>query len=120
MRLIVSSAAFAIALGAAAIASNAGAQADAPPSAAERSGEELYTQWCADCHDPGPGHPATMRMEGDFGAENSVLLEMQGMNRPLIELAVRRGFAMMPPFRPTEISDEELERIADYVLGEEQ
>lgn len=105
-----------LALGALAFATHAGAQDDAP---APRSGEDLYRQWCAGCHDAGPGHPATMRMEGDFGADNSVLREMQAVNRPLIHLAVRRGFAMMPPFRPTEIDDEELERIADYILEEE-
>lgn len=86
----------------------------------ERSGEDLYQQWCAGCHDPGPGHPGTMRMEGDFGAENSVLRDMQAINRPLIHFAVRQGFQMMPPFRPTEITDEELDRIADYILEEAQ
>lgn len=86
--------------------------------AVQPTGRELYQQWCADCHDPGPGHPGTLRMEGDFGAENSVLREMQAVNRPLIQFAVRRGFAMMPPFRPTEISDEEMERIASYILEE--
>ncbi len=87
-------------------------------SGAEPTGQELFEHWCADCHNPGPGHPGTLRMEGDFGAANSVLRDMQAVNRPLIHLAVRRGFAMMPPFRQTEISDEEMERIASYILEE--
>lgn len=86
----------------------------------ELSGQELYEQWCAGCHDPGPGHPGTMRMEGDFGPENSVLRDMQAINRPLIHYAVRQGFQMMPPFRPTELTDEEVDRIADYLLVEGQ
>lgn len=90
------------------------AENTSPPE--QPTGRDLYEHWCADCHDPGPGHPGTMRMEGDFGAENSVLRDMTSINRPLIHFAVRRGFNMMPPFRPTEITDEELERIADYIL----
>lgn len=84
---------------------------------ADSSGEALYRHWCAGCHDPGPGHPGTLRMAGDLGSENAVLREMKSLNRALVQLAVRRGFQMMPPFRPTEISNEELRRIADYLVG---
>lgn len=113
MRLIVITASLTFAAGGLLLTHHVDAQEEAEPS-----GQELFEMWCADCHDPGPGHPGTLRMEGDFGVENSVLREMQAVNRPLIHLAVRRGFAMMPPFRPTEISDEELERIASYILEE--
>jgi len=56
-------------------------------------------------------------MAGDFRPDQSVLLKSAAINRDLVRLAVRKGFQMMPPFRPTEITDEELARLADYVAG---
>lgn len=83
-------------------------------------GKELYIKWCADCHDPGPGHAGTLRMAGDFGPDNAVMKTLPGLNRALIEQAVRNGFQMMPPFRPTEINDAELAALTDYLLENSQ
>lgn len=82
-----------------------------------KTGKELYEHWCAACHDPGPGHPGTLRMAGDFGDNRSVLIGLEGVDKDLVKYAVRNGFNMMPPFRPTEISDEELEPLAAHVAG---
>jgi len=82
-----------------------------------KTGKELYEHWCAACHDAGPGHPGTLRMAGDFGDNRSVLIGREGVDKDLVKYAVRNGFNMMPPFRPTEISDEELELLAAHVAG---
>lgn len=95
------------------LASEPTAMAAAP---GPKSGKDIYAHWCADCHDPGPGHPGTLRMEGDFGAESSVLLRFPNLDAETVKFAVRNGFQMMPPFRVTEISDEELDRLAQFVV----
>jgi mono/diheme cytochrome c family protein len=82
-----------------------------------KTGKELYEHWCAACHDPGHGHPGTLRMAGDFGDDQSVLIGMKGLDKDLVHFAVRNGFNMMPPFRATEISDAELDLLAAYVAG---
>jgi mono/diheme cytochrome c family protein len=87
---------------------------------APKTGKELYEHWCAACHDPGPGHPGTLRMAGDFGAEHSVLIGKEGLDKETVRFAVRNGFNMMPPFRVTEISDAELELLAAHVTGEKK
>lgn len=85
-----------------------------------KTGKELYEHWCAACHDAGPGHPGTLRMAGDFGEDRSVLIGNEDVSRELVKFAVRNGFNMMPPFRPTEISDEDLELLAEYVAEGEK
>jgi mono/diheme cytochrome c family protein len=102
-------------LGAAAVAADRPVGAVSGPQ--PMSGKELYEHWCAACHDPGAGHPGTLRMAGDYGEGMSVLLTKKDVTRDLVTYAVRNGFNMMPPFRPTEITDEELDRLADYIAG---
>lgn len=88
-----------------------------PPSAGtEPTGEQVYRHWCADCHDPGRGHPATLRMAADFGPDNSVLLQMKTLTPELVKVAVRNGFQMMPPFRSTEISGAQLDRLTEFLV----
>jgi len=100
---------------AAAIAADLPADPAAAP--APMSGKALYAHWCAACHDPGAGHPGTLRMAGDYGEGMAVLLAKPDITPDLVRYAVRNGFNMMPPFRATEITDEELDRLADYVAG---
>ena len=78
------------------------------------TGEELYVHWCADCHNPGPGHPGTLRMAARIEGDEASLVN-RANDAQTVRFAVRNGFLMMPPFRMTEISDEELERLVDYL-----
>jgi len=88
--------------------------AEEPAERGPLSGEELYALWCADCHDPGPGHPGTLRLEGRLEGDEAVLAK-RANDPDVVRFAVRNGFGMMPPFRATEITDEELERIVDHL-----
>lgn len=89
-------------------------EGEKPVAERELTGEELYARWCADCHDPGPGHPGTLRIEARLPADEASLVS-RANPAETVRFAVRNGFQMMPPFRMTEISDEELERIVDYL-----
>ena len=84
--------------------------------AAGRSGEQIYRRHCKACHDPGAGHPATLLLGLKYGADKAVIKGRKDLNAGYIKTVVRGGLLEMPPFRPTEISNGELELIAEFVL----
>ena len=81
-------------------------------------GETLYELYCIACHGPGPGHPGTMRLQERVGEEQAALLDRDSLPPEYIKLVVREGFKLMPPFRPSEITDRQLDELAAYISGE--
>jgi mono/diheme cytochrome c family protein len=91
---------------------DAGAQ---EPSQLER-GEEVFGYWCATCHGPGPGMPGTQALQAKYsGNLPAVLTQRTDLTAELIAFYVRNGISVMPFFRKTEISDDDLAAIAAYV-----
>lgn len=81
-------------------------------------GKTLYELYCIACHDQGPGHPGTMRLQERVGEEQAALLDRDNLPPEYIKLVVREGFKLMPPFRHSEISDRQLDELAAYITGE--
>ena len=82
------------------------------------NGEAVYTQWCAICHNPGPAHnPGTAALTKKYAGTdtNPVLAERGGIPAPMVEYFVRNGVSVMPFFRKTEISDDDLAHIAAWL-----
>ncbi|NKB35745.1 MAG: c-type cytochrome [Gammaproteobacteria bacterium] len=78
-------------------------------------GAELYKQYCIACHAEGPGHPGTMRLGIRLGEDKAVLTKRTDLQAVYVKTIVRQGILLMPPFRPSEISDAELEALAEYL-----
>lgn len=78
-------------------------------------GPAIFNHWCRPCHDAGPGHPGTMALTQRLGEEQSVLLERDNLTVDYVKYVVRNGLQMMPPLKPTEISDADLEFLASFV-----
>jgi len=89
------------------------AAGDAP---APSAGKVLFDRWCAQCHAPGHGHPGTQQLGRMRGAKLAVLEQRGDLSAGLIRLVVRNGQSAMPPYRPSEISDAELEQIAAHLV----
>lgn len=87
----------------------------ASPPAVARTGEDIYNLQCKACHDPGGGHPAILLLAEKHGAEKSVIKGREDLTEDYIKSIVRNGLLEMPPFRPTEVTDEELDLIAAYI-----
>lgn len=94
------------------VADDAGALADI------HDGKTLYELYCIACHGQGPGHPGTMRLQERVGEAQAALLDRDNLPPEYIKLVVREGFKLMPPFRPSEISDRQLDELAVYITGE--
>ena len=70
-----------------------------PPSAQVRSPEQVYATTCGDFH----GHNVGPVLRG------------RGLAAPAIVSIARHGRGAMPAFRPTEISNAELEALARWI-----
>lgn len=82
------------------VASSAWASQQAPEQGfAWKDGAEVYTKVCALCHDTAVG---------------PVILG-RGHDPSYIQLIVRHGNRAMPAFRTSEIDDQSLEKLAEYV-----
>jgi len=90
----------------------AGEDDEAP---APEPGQQVYEHYCADCHARGPGHPGTMRLA--LRLDNGVLRTRKDLAPEYVKWVVRNGYQMMPPFRPTEIDDEQLDALSAYVAA---
>ena len=92
-----------------------GAVAHAQDAAGPR-GQQVFENWCAPCHAPGPRHPGTQALEVLYkGAKPAALEQRTDLVPELTRSFVRTGVSVMPPFRKTEISDADLAALAAYL-----
>ena len=93
-----------------------GGAALAQDSALVQRGNDVFQDWCAPCHAPGPRHPGTQALDTLYkGAKPGALEERTDLTREITATFVRTGVSVMPPFRKTEISDEDLAALAAYL-----
>ncbi len=79
------------------------------------TGEKVFQQWCIHCHGEDNSGPGTLRLSWDKGEDKSLLTERDDLDREYIRFIVRRGLDEMPSFRITEISEAELNALADFL-----
>ena len=89
--------------------------ADATTPVGERSGEDVFVQFCRACHAPGADHPGTLKLSQTKGEAQSVILNRQDLPAEYIAHVVRNGLLGMPQLRPTDVTDEELTRLVEYI-----
>lgn len=88
-----------------------------PPAAKAPDGGDLYAMYCAGCHDPGPGHGATMLL-AQKGAAVPSLIGREDLDYDYLHSVVRQGLIEMPPFRPTELSDAQIKQVYDHIMAQ--
>ena len=86
------------------------AQAAQPPP-----GKKVFDRYCAECHASGYGHPGTQRLGWSRGEGSALLEQRKDLTADYVRAIVRRGLFEMPPFRPSEISDQDLSQLSLYL-----
>ncbi|MEN7535639.1 c-type cytochrome [Aurantiacibacter flavus] len=80
-----------------------------------RSPQDIFADRCAYCHEAGGwGTRVLARRVPEGQAE---LRQRDNLPPALTMLVVRRGIGAMPPFTPTELSDAELEALAEWLAS---
>ena len=95
-----------------------GVRLEVPMSRTEllERGEAVYEYWCNTCHGSETLKPGTAALAIKYRGElPATLTERTDMVPEFVELMVREGISMMPFFRPTEISDADLEAVTAYL-----
>lgn len=75
-----------------------------------------YQNDCSVCHGPMPERPGTRALAAKYQGKLPAMLEQRTDLQPdFIRMMVRNGISLMPPFRKTEVSDEQLDAIVAYL-----
>jgi mono/diheme cytochrome c family protein len=87
-------------------------------------GKQVFAHWCAPCHGEGRGDDGAPMLPGTHaltlkyrGQKPGLLEERTDLPPELLKAFVRTGVASMPPFRKTEVTDEDLDAIAAYLAA---
>jgi mono/diheme cytochrome c family protein len=83
---------------------------------AQDRGRVVYEHWCQACHGAGPDKPGTAALQAKYKGSVPALLEQRNdLTAEVVKVFVRRGVSVMPPFRKTEIPDDDLNALASYL-----
>jgi cytochrome c5 len=84
----------------------------------EQRGQAVFNNWCDACHrDSDRNAPGTTSLAFKYRGELPAALEKrEDLTAELVALYVRNGIATMPFYRPTEISDDDLMALAEYLV----
>jgi len=92
--------------------------ATAAVAAEPELGERVYQHWCVHCHSAGRGNPGTQSLQVKYKNEiPAVLLERTDMTPEFVAFSVRQGVMSMPPFRKTEVTDQELAALSKWLAS---
>lgn len=91
---------------------------------ADHPGRVVFERQCAPCHGAGPGVngaamlPGTAALAARYEGTRPAELELRDdLSAAALRLFVRRGIGEMPPFRKAELTDAEIDGMADYIAA---
>lgn len=90
-------------------------------------GRVVFEHSCATCHGLTPGDDGSPRLPGTAalaarykGAKPAELELRADLNAAALRYFVRRGIGAMPAFRPSELTDAQIDAVAQYIAATAQ
>lgn len=87
-------------------------------------GRLVFEQQCAPCHGTGPGDdgsptlPGTAALDRKYGGDRPGQLELRSdLPAPVLRVILRRGSGAMPMFRKGELTDAQIDQLAEYIAA---
>jgi (+)-pinoresinol hydroxylase len=79
-------------------------------------GKQVFERSCAPCHREGRYMGGTAQLRANYQGTRPELLEQRiDLTPQYVKVIVRRGLNIMPRFRKTEVTDAELNAVAQYL-----
>ncbi|MAW79050.1 MAG: p-cresol methylhydroxylase [Parvularcula sp.] len=85
------------------------------PARPALTGKQIFDAQCVHCHGAADDRPGTFQLAATRGEGYAVLEQREDLTSDYVKYIVRHGLNAMPTFKPTVITDEELDRLADYL-----
>ena len=86
-----------------------------PVLGSESTGKEAFDRHCVHCHGPGNEATGTLQLARTRGQDKALLTKRDDLRPPYIQYVVRHGLKAMPAFLPSDLTDAQLEALADYL-----
>jgi mono/diheme cytochrome c family protein len=87
----------------------------APASATDLTGQEVFERHCVHCHGPGNEAVGTLQLARTRGKDKALLTERKDLPAEYIRIVVRNGLKAMPAFVPSDLTDAQLQSLAEYL-----
>jgi len=102
---------------AAVVASAALAAGAVPAAAADLAGKEVFDRHCVHCHGAGDEMTGTQQLARTRGEDKALLTERDDLPAEYIRMIVRQGLKAMPAFVPSDLTDAQLQALAEYLAN---
>jgi mono/diheme cytochrome c family protein len=80
------------------------------------AGQEVFNRNCAACHGNGIKFPGTVALTAKYqGSLPGALEDRTDLTPEIVRYFVRNGVSIMPGYRKSQITDKELNDLADYL-----
>jgi mono/diheme cytochrome c family protein len=83
--------------------------------AMDKEGQAVFKKHCSHCHAPGLNHPGTLQLSITRGEAYALLEQRRDLSIDYIKFIVRHGLKTMPAFKPTTLTEAELDALASYL-----
>lgn len=82
-----------------------------------KRGEYLFNKNCLICHGEGPSYIGTKVLASRYQGREAILLERKNLTPAFIEAITRNGMGVMPGFRKTEINEQDMHELIEYMMN---